>query len=189
MNLQLTEKSIIDLITDCKKGKSESQRELYTRFYNYAMSICLRYSKNRQEAEEIVNDGFIKVLSNLDKFNVNLSFKGWVRRIMINSSIDFFRRNEKHYHSLDIVYAQNVSVSAQGLHNLSEEEIMKVVQDLPPSYRIVFNLFVVEGYKHNEIAQKLGISAGTSKSNLAKARMKLKVMLKSLYGENIRTYG
>ena len=153
------------------------------------MSICLRYSKNRQEAEEIVNDGFIKILSNLDKYNVNLSFKGWLRRIMINTSIDFFRKNEKHYNSLDIVYAQNVSVSAEGLKKLSEEEIMNVVQNLPPSYRMVFNLFVVEGYKHDEIAQKLGISVGTSKSNLAKARMKLKIMLQSLYRENVRTYG
>ena len=189
MNLQRTEQSIPDLIQACKKGKADSQQELYTRFYNYAMSICLRYSKNRQEAEEIVNDGFIKILTNLDKYNLNLSFKGWLRRIMINSAIDFFRRNEKHYHSLDIVYAQNVSVSADGIKNLSEAEIMAVVQELPPSYRIVFNLFVVEGYKHEEIGQKLGISIGTSKSNLAKARMKLKMMLQSLYGENIRTYG
>ncbi|MCB0846232.1 MAG: sigma-70 family RNA polymerase sigma factor [Bacteroidetes bacterium] len=187
--MQQTEKSIPDLIRDCKKGKAESQRELYTRFYNYAMSICLRYSKNRQEAEEIVNDGFIKVLTNLDKYNVNLSFKGWLRRIMINSAIDFFRRNEKHYNSMDIVYAQNVSVSAEGVKNLAEAEIMDLVQQLPPSYRIVFNLFVVEGYKHEEISQKLGISVGTSKSNLAKARMKLKLMLQSIYGEEVKAYG
>ena len=153
------------------------------------MSICLRYSKNRPEAQEIVNDGFIKVFTNLDKYSDTLSFKGWLRRIMINASIDFFRRNEKHYHAIDIIHAQGVMVNEESISKLSEAEIMQAVQHLPSSYRIVFNLYVVEGYKHEEIAQKLDISVGTSKSNLAKARMKLKLIMKNLYGETCRNYG
>lgn len=185
----MTDPAIAKLIRDCRKGKRESQKELYRQFYNYAMSICLRYSRDREEAKEIVNDGFVKVFTKLDKYTDSMSFKGWMRRIMINSAIDFYRKNEKHYHSMDIVYAQGVSVDEEGVSKLSEEEIMNAVQQLPPSYRIVFNLYVVEGFKHEEISYKLNISIGTSKSNLAKARMKLKTMLISMYGENCRSYG
>lgn len=108
---------------------------------------------------------------------------------MINSAIDFYRKNQKHYNSLDIVYASHVSVNESAIESLSEEEIMGLVQQLAPSYRIVFNLYVMEGFKHEEIAQKLNISAGTSKSNLAKARVKLQMMLETMYGENCRNYG
>lgn len=172
------------LIRGCRKGKRESQKELYAQFYNYAMSVCLRYSRNREEAQEIVNDGFMKVFTRLDKYNDSLSFQGWLRRIMVNSAIDFYRRNEKHYNHMDIVHASDVSTNADSISQLSEQEIMEAVQQLPPAYRMVFNLYAIEGYKHDEIAHKLGISAGTSKSNLAKARMKLKKVLEETHTNN-----
>ena len=172
------------LIRGCRKGKRDSQKQLYAQFYNYAMSVCLRYSRNREEAQEIVNDGFMKVFTRLDKYNDSLSFQGWLRRIMVNSSIDFYRRNEKHYNHLDIVHASDVSSDADSISQLSEQEIMAAVQLLPPAYRMVFNLYAIEGYKHDEIAHKLGISSGTSKSNLAKARMKLKKALEETYTNN-----
>lgn len=147
------------------------------------MGVCLRYSRNREEAIEILNEGFLKVFLNLDKYTQGLSFKGWVRRVMINSAIDYFRRNERHYHSLDISHAQYASTSESILDTISEKEIIDAVQRLPASYRIVFNLHVIEGYKHEEIANQLNISSGTSKSNLAMARNKLKKILLQERGE------
>ena len=143
------------------------------------MGICLRYSKTRDEAIEIVNDGFMKVFTKLDKYSKGLSFKGWVRKIMIHAAIDYYRRNEKHYHNLDISYAQyqdDPSIETI-LDKLSAEEILKAVQTLPPSYRMVFNLHAIEGFNHEEIAGQLNISVGTSKSNLSIARDKLKRLL------------
>lgn len=146
-------------------------------FYGYAMGVCLRYSKSREEAIEIVNDGFMKIFNNLDKYTVGRPFKGWLRRVMINASIDHYRKYEKHYNTLDISYAQYQPTAEAALDNLSAEEILNAVSQLPPSYRLAFNLYVVDGFKHEEIANKLGISVGTSKSNLSIARSKLQKIL------------
>ncbi|MFK7948147.1 MAG: RNA polymerase sigma factor [Saprospiraceae bacterium] len=172
---------IESLIKACKRGKRASQKELYKLYYSYGMSICLRYSKNRQEAQEILNDGFVKVFKNLDKYDIKLSFKAWLRRILINVAIDYYRKHHKYQHTLEIVHNQHFDESPDALHNLSVEEIMKMVHRLSPAYRMVFNLYVVEGYKHQEIAEQLNITVGASKSNLAKARMKLRAMLEPAY--------
>jgi RNA polymerase sigma-70 factor (ECF subfamily) len=149
------------------------------------MGICLRYSRTREEAIEIVNDGFIKVFSHLDKYTQGLSFKGWLRRIMINCAIDYYRRNEKHYHGLDISHINEESHDENILDKLSAREIINAIQKLPPSYRMVFNLFTIEGFKHEEISHQLNISVGTSKSNLAIARSKLRRMLMNDYGDRL----
>ncbi len=141
------------------------------------MGVCLRYSRTREEAVEIANDGFIKIFKKLDRYSKGLSFKGWLRRIMINSAIDYFRKNEKHYHSLDISHGNYEATNENVLDQLAEEDIIAAIQRLPPSYRMVFNLFVIEGFKHEEIANQLNISVGTSKSNLAIARNKLQKTL------------
>ena len=133
-------------------------------FYNYGMSICLRYSRDREEAVEIVNDGFVKMFSKLHQFKDNTSFKAWLRRILINAAIDYYRKNEKHYHNVDISYAKHEFITDDAVSKISEKEIIEIIQELPPSYRLVFNLFVIEGFNHREIAHKLGISIGTSKS-------------------------
>ncbi len=143
------------------------------------MGICLRYSRTREEAVEIVNDGFIKIFTKLDRYSKGLSFKGWLRKVMINSAIDYFRKNEKHYNSLDISHGQYEVASETILDKLAAEEIIAAIQRLPPSYRMVFNLYVIEGFKHDEIANQLNISSGTSKSNLAIARSKLQKILLS----------
>ena len=150
------------------------------------MGICLRYSRTREEAVEILNDGFIKIFTKLDHYSKGLSFKGWLRRVLINSAIDYFRRNERHYHSLDISHVHYESASENILDKLSEKEIIAAIQRLPPSYRMVFNLYVIEGYKHEEIANQLNISVGTSKSNLAIARNKLKKILIAEQGEQLK---
>lgn len=149
------------------------------------MGVCLRYSRTREEALEIVNDGFIKIFKKLDHYSQGLSFKGWLRKVMINSAIDYYRRNEKHYHSLDISHVKYETSTETILDNLSEQDIIAAIQRLPPSYRMVFNLFVIEGYQHEEIANQLGISVGTSKSNLSIARNKLQKMLLVEQGERL----
>ena len=136
------------MLDSCRSGNRNSQDRVYQLFYGYSMGVCLRYSRTRDEAIEVVNDGFVKIFSKLDKYSKGLSFKGWVRKIMIHSAIDYYRRNEKHYHSLDISYAQYQDDPATEtiLDKLSAEEIMKAVQSLPPSYRMVFNLYAIEGF-------------------------------------------
>lgn len=167
------------LLDSCQKGNRHSQDRLYRLYYGYALGICLRYANSREEAIEILNDGFVKIFTKLNLYTEGLSFKGWLRKVMIHTAIDYFRRHKKHYHQVDISFARHLEGGASILDQLSEQEILQAVQLLPPSYRMVFNLFVIEGYTHEEIARQLDISIGTSKSNLAVARTKLRRMLAS----------
>jgi RNA polymerase sigma factor (sigma-70 family) len=173
----IEEDELYKLLNSCRKGDAMSQERLYAQFYAYSMSICLRYSKTREEAIEILNDGFYKIFTKIGKHDKAFSFKGWLRQVMINSAIDYFRRNEKHYHGLDISYLKYSPTTASVIDDLSEQEIVEAIRQLPPSYRIVFNLYVIEGFNHEEIARQLSIGVGTSKSNLAMARNKLKKIL------------
>lgn len=168
------------LLDSCSKGSRSGQKQLYQHFYNYAMSICLRYAPNKEEAQEIMNDGFLKVFKKLHTFDRSKPFRMWLRRIMINTAIDYYRRRKKNITSLDLVQASDKATEADALDDISAREILQLVQELPPSYRLIFNLYVIEGYKHEEIAEKLNIHVGTSKSNLAKARKHLKKKLYQL---------
>lgn len=176
-----------ELIDGCLQGKRESQKALYEHFYGYAMSICLRYSKSREESREILNDGFMKVFLRMGTRDVNASFKSWLRRIMINAAIDHYRKNSKHYQvkEADASIAWIPSGEADALHELSYEELIAMVTELSPAYRAVFNLYVIDGYTHEEIASRLDISVGTSKSNLFKAREHLKAAFKR---NNLKRY-
>ncbi len=128
-------------------------------------------------------------MSNADKYIPSLSFRGWLRKIMINACIDNYRRNEKHYHNVDISHMKIEQLTPDILSNMSEEVIIRAIQQLPPSYQIVFNLHAIEGYQHDEIAQKLNISVGTSKSNLNVARTKLKKALSLEFEKKIEENG
>lgn len=173
--------NVITLIEGCKLNDRNAQETLYRQYYGYAMSICLPYSKTKLEAEEIAHDGFLKVFSKIQQYNADFSFKSWVRRIFINSAIDYFRINKKHYFLDDIEDIKEIeSFNVDIIDELSAQDIIKEVQQLPPAYQMAFNLYVLEGYKHNEIAKRLGITEGTSKSNLAKAKSKLKIALSHL---------
>lgn len=171
-------------IRACALNTRESQKLIYSSFYGYAMAICDRYAKNQEDAVEIINDGFLKVFREIGHFepayaDVVSSFKGWLRKIMIYTAIDHFRRNHKHQlvsHLEEVIY-QVPDHSADAISRISHEEIIRSIQQLSPGYRTVFNLFVIEGLSHEEIAGHLGISAGTSKSNLAKARRQLQKLL------------
>ena len=148
------------------------------------MAICDRYTNNQEDAVEILNDGFLKIFREIHHYkpayaDVVSSFKGWLRKIMVYTAIDHFRKNHKHQvvTDLDNVVYQITAESEDAVDKLSYEEIIRAIQDLSPAYRAVFNLFVIEGLSHDEIAEKLGISTGTSKSNLSKARKQLQKIL------------
>lgn len=178
MNIQ-TNESIKALIEECKTGSRSSQKKLYQHCYAYAMSICLRYSESKEEAQEVLNDGFLKVFKNLDKFDFQKPFMYWLRRIMINTAIDYYRQNQNLRQNTDLKNAYSVAYDYNhAIEDITTQEILQLVQELPPAYRLVFNLYVIEGYKHEEIAQMLNIHEGTSKSNLAKARKHLQAKLK-----------
>lgn len=165
------------LINGCLNNDRDSQRLLYKHYFGYAMSICIRYSQNYDQACEILNDGFMKVFTHIKKYDQSKSFEGWLKRIMINTAIDHYRKNKKFYNHDDVA-EQGVIQKAQVIDQLSYEELLKIVQLLSPAYRTVFSLFVIDGYSHEEIAKKLGISVGASKSNLSKARNNLRNMLR-----------
>jgi RNA polymerase sigma-70 factor (ECF subfamily) len=170
-----------NMIAGCLSEKRWAQKELYEKHYGKMMGICLRYSNNSEDAKDIINEGFIKVFRYLHRYKVGTSLEGWIRRIMINTSIDFYRKAIRH-RTEDIEYAQHTKANGEdAISKYSAKEILGLIQQLPPSYRAVFNLYAIEGYSHREVASQLGISESTSRSNLVKARTKLKVLLKALY--------
>lgn len=166
--------NINDLIAGCCKKERSSQEALYRNFFGYGLSICLRYAQNREEAVEIMNDGFLKIFQHIQSFDTSRSFKTWLAKIMVNTSIDFLRSKKKLVFVDDINQVPEPGIDEKIVDKLSYEELLKLVQVLPPAYRMVFNLYVMEGYQHQEIAAMLRISEGTSKSNLFKAKKILK---------------
>ena len=176
-----TTSTLVLLIERCKTQDRDSQRLLYKHHYGYAMSICLRYSRTREEAREILNDGFMKVFSKIDQYNPETSFLGWIRRIMINTAIDQYRKEEKHYNHASLeTSTHSLATTTTAIEDLSHQELISMVQELTPGYRAVFNLYAIDGYNHKEIASMLNISEGTSKSNLMKAREVLRYKLEKL---------
>lgn len=188
--LDLDNKSLIDpLLNKCRKGDRRAQKKLFKLLYPYSMSICLRYAHDEEEAMEVLNDGYLKIFAKIDQHNPNRSFKAWARRIFINTAIDHYRKNEKHYHALEITTVDTEHIKPEVLDNLAATDIQIMISQLPPAYRLIFNLYVVEGYNHREIAEKIGISEGTSKSNLSKARVRLKKMISNANAQGNTSYG
>ncbi len=173
----MVEKELQQLIEGCKKQDRQSQKLLYQGLYGFAMKICLRYSNTHSEASEVLNDGFFKVFVNIEKYNPELPFKPWLSKIMYHAAIDYYRANLKWSGLNDLEKAKPISNDASIEQKLGYEDLLKMVQQLPPGYRMVFNLYVVDGYSHEEIAEMIGIEVGTSRSNLYKARLKLQQML------------
>ncbi len=170
-----------DLITQCIAGKRASQERLYRMFSPKMFAICLRYANDKSSAEDILQEGFIKVFNNLDKYQGKGSFEGWVRRVFVNTAIEHYRKAVQHERHTEIDSAYELyDKSETGVGRLAAKDLMNMVQQLPMGYRTVFNLYALEGFSHKEISEKLGISEGTSKSQLARARATLQKMLKSL---------
>lgn len=171
----------LDLILDgCRKNKRAAQRALYQHFYSYGLTICLHYGRNREEAEEILHDGFLRVFRNIKQYKGSAPFRAWFRRILVNVAIDYARKYPLRTHQSKVIPIEN-SQSNEALRRLELEDAWKILQKLSPAYRIVFNLFVMEDFTHAEIAKELGISVGASKSNLARAKEKLRTIAGPFY--------
>lgn len=173
--IHLDEEQLVD---GCLAGDRNCQRMLYERYYGAMMGVCMRYTSDREEARDVLHEGFIKIFRNLAGFQRGTNLGGWIRRVIVNTAIDQYRRSARIPQSVDISTAIGEFDHATDIvSDMSAQEILAIVQQLPPAYRTVFNLYVVEGYPHKDIGEMLGISEGTSKSNLAKARTKLQKMI------------
>jgi RNA polymerase sigma factor (sigma-70 family) len=168
-----------DLISGCIDGNRRMQEELYRRFSPRMYAVCLRYASSSEEAEDILQEGFIKIFKKLGSFRSEGSFEGWIRRVFVNTAIEHFRRRrylqpvtEREENTIEGKY---LSV----LDDLAEKDILALVKQLSPGYRTVFNMYVVEGYTHKEIGDMLGISEGTSKSQLSRAKVILQDLVRT----------
>jgi len=168
---------IQNIISKCVKGDRKAQNELHKQFYSYGLGICLRYVRDPLEARSILNQSFYKVFKNIEKFDIALDFKPWFKTIVVNSALDYLRSNRKISHHDDLDDNVTVTIDSSAISNLSYEDMLKVINNLPSAYRTVFSLYVIDGFKHHEIAEKLGITVSTSKSNLSRAKSNLRKMM------------
>jgi len=176
------------IVSGCVKGDSKCQQVLYESLYRKMLGVCLRYSCNYDEAKDLLHDGFIKVFEKIKYFKHSGSLEGWIRKIIVNNAIDNIRKNRREFTEYDgenkferMEDTSEDEISEMKMVNMKAERLIELIQNLSPAYKAVFNLYVVEEYSHKEIAEMLGISIGTSKSNLAKAKMRLKQMYVEKY--------
>ena len=174
---QANQKEFEQIISGCRKRNRDSQNALYRLFYSYGMSICIRYVNTEAEAISVVNDGFLKVFKHIHRFDSTQGFKPWFRRIVINTAINHIKKQKKFKQEVSMEEAKNISNREDILSQINYKELMAMVQSLSTAYRAVFNMYVIDGFKHEEIANKLGISIGTSKSNLTRARANLRKLI------------
>ncbi|RLD88303.1 MAG: RNA polymerase subunit sigma-70 [Bacteroidetes bacterium] len=165
----------------CKKKSAKAQKLLYKQYHGSLLGICMRYAKSKAEAEDILQMAMMKIFKNIGSYSGKGSFEGWMKRITVNMAVDNFRKSIKHYYHDSIDDTDEKALSADLIaDNLEVKDILKTIQLLPDGYRVVFNLYAMEGYSHKEIAEKLGITESTSKTQLLKARRKLRKLLLSL---------
>lgn len=190
---------MITILDGCKSNSPRYQKELYDNFCGYALAICMRYTRDRWEALEIMNDGFLKAFRGLHQFlypedlgRLTSSFKSWLKKIMIYTAIDYYRTGNRQMQSLDMLGDESYTSGLLGTvypdEQLSYKELILMIEMLSPSYRTVFNLYVIDGFSHEEIAAILGISVSTSRSNLAKAKEQLRNLLKKTYEKVLVKY-
>jgi RNA polymerase sigma-70 factor (ECF subfamily) len=166
-----------DFIQACVARERWAQRKLYEDHYSPLMGVCLRYADNQDDALDILHDGYIKIFRHIGKYQPGTSLIAWMRRIMVNTAIDYYRKKTRR-RTEDLDAAQTVPSSDPSVvSSMTTDEILRCIQELSPAYRSVFNLYVIEGYSHKEIADVLNITESTSRSNLVKARIKLREML------------
>jgi RNA polymerase sigma-70 factor (ECF subfamily) len=174
---EVDEKSI-HIIKGCIDEDRRAQKDLYTIYYAMSLGICLRYANHREDAISILNEGFFKVFKNISKYDFQKPFSIWIKKIMTNTAIDFYRAKIKQGILVDVSMYEHTIVEDDSIsQKLNYEDLLAMVQQLPPAYRTVFNLYAIDGYGHEEISGMLGIAIGTSKSNLHKARGRLAEMV------------
>ena len=177
--IEMREDSV--LVAACLKGDPRAQKALFEKFAPKMFAVCLRYMNSHDEAQDTLQDGFIKVFSKLSDFKNEGVLEGWIRRIMVNTCLDAIRKNEKTKFDVsisDIEY--QLDFTDHGIQNLEVEELMQMIKSMPNGYRVVFNLFAIEGYSHKEIGEKLGINENTSKSQYLRARAFLRERLEKI---------
>ncbi|MCB0736063.1 MAG: RNA polymerase sigma factor [Bacteroidetes bacterium] len=171
------QKEIIDIIKDCQQGKESAYEKLYRGHFGFLYSIALRYAKDGEEAKDLVQQAFMRICKSIDRFDFDGSFKAWAKKILTNEAINYFKRinqsNKSAYfeNMVDFEYHEDMQVSEEiVLAKLSYDDLMAMVFELPPAYKTVFTMYVIDGYKHQEISEMLSITVSTSKSNLSRAK-------------------
>jgi RNA polymerase sigma factor (sigma-70 family) len=169
-----------DLIRGCVEGNTKSQGILFDKYSRTMMGICLRYAGDRQEAEDMMQEGWIKVFRSVNGFRFEGSVEGWIKRVMINTCLEILRKNKLQFTDVEIEVVEEMEhMQTNSSDPLTSRDLLKMIHRLPSGYRSVFNLFAIEGYSHKEISKKLSISEGTSKSQYSRARMHLQKMMKA----------
>ncbi len=186
--MMLLEQQLTELIAGCRAGNRKAQELLYKFFAAKMLGVCMRYATDKMEAEDMLQNGFIKVFGKMADFKNEGSFEGWVRRIMVHSSIEYYRKHHKMMHlvELDAPGAEQ-AVHPAAASNLEAKDLLAMIQTLLPGYRMVFNLYAIEGFAHKEIGEMLNISEGASKSQLSRARTILKEMVNKTEGVKYET--
>lgn len=166
------------LVKECVKGNAKAQHMLFEKFSRKMLGVCLRYSNNLEEAEDVLQEGFIKIFSKLKDFTHEGSLEGWIRRVMVNTALDSIRKNAKFMKdvSIDLVDYQ-MGDSDYTIEKMNAEDLLLLINSMPDGYKVVFNMFAIEGYSHNDIATTLGISESTSKSQYLRAKAFLRAKL------------
>lgn len=176
--------TIGDLIKRCKAGERKAQELLYKQFASKMLGVCMRFATDKMEAEDVLQNGFVKVFQKIADYRGEGSFEGWIRRIMVHSSIEHYRKHHKMMQVVDLEEASDeVSVNPLASAKLEADDLLMLIQRLAPGYRIVFNLYAIEGYSHREIAAIAGITEGASKSQLSRARAVLKEQITKMEGK------
>jgi len=159
-----------DLIIGCAEEDRVCQRELYKKYAGKMMVVCMRYSANKMEAEDILQDGFIKIFDNIGKFKSQGSLEGWIRRIIVNIALNKIRANKMHFEEISSKSEIIMNDDSTVVEKLSEQDLLNIINKLPNGYKFVFNMYAIEGYSHKEIAESLGIEEATSRSQYSKAK-------------------
>jgi RNA polymerase sigma-70 factor (ECF subfamily) len=187
---QKTDSAILkSIIEGCLREDRKYQFKLYERYYGKMMGVCMRYATDRDEADDLVQQGFIKLFNNLKRYEFKGSFDGWIRRMFVNTSIDHIRRKKRNPMllgedaHLDLFNKDRDQNLIDKQEELDPKIVMEAIQKLTPAYKAVFNLYVIEDYSHKEISEMLGVSLGTSKSNLSKAKQNLRKYLQEAYNQ------
>lgn len=175
------------VVRGCQDNEPKAQRELYDMFKTKMFGICLRYAGNSEDAEDILQEGFLKVFEKINQFAYKGAFEGWIRRIMVNTALERYRLHYRQIQINDNITEIEQEQETDMISDIDVNELVKMIQDLSPRYRVVFNLYAVEGYSHKEISEMLQISEGTSKSNLSRARTILQEKVNKYYLTTVRT--
>ena len=168
-----------EIVQGCIKNNALAQKHLYDKFSRKMMGVCMRYSKNVEEAEDVLQNGFISIFKNIESFKGSGSLEGWIRRIMVNTALTNIRKNKKLQQNIELESVEYMLPSTDNVNeSYGAKDLLKLIRTLPPGFQTVFNLYAIEGYSHKEIGEMLNISEGTSKSQYSRAKSHLQKMIK-----------